>query len=256
MTGCTRTSSAGRCRLIRRAGGDGVRQRCWRSSQHSSSASLPPSLSSSLFFIYRAAVLIRRAHSHRQRLPPAQKHYASLPAHYTSQRWTSLDAFLLSRCTELQHALDMPRDRLLSTLALVRAGVTYGGRRWGVEEALLEEGMGGGADGEDVARLNEEAAGRLMRDVYELSGTLTKGVSSTVLPSLALNLPTSALTRGGMDRLCGGRVPDVRGHARGGQRRAGPRRGRLDRGRPRAQRAALRALPLLSVLDHEARTKR
>lgn len=115
-----------------------------------------------------------RPHSHRQHLAAAQKHYSALPVHYTDSRWTSIDAFLLSRCTELQHALDMPRDRLLSTLALVRAGVTYGGRTWGLE-ALVEEGA-------DVESQNEECARRLMRDVYELSATLTKGAFSLPRP--------------------------------------------------------------------------
>ncbi|KPV71634.1 uncharacterized protein RHOBADRAFT_56475 [Rhodotorula graminis WP1] len=130
---------------------------------------------------------------HRQHLAAAQKHYSALPVHYTDSRWTSIDAFLLSRCTELQHALDMPRDRLLSTLALVRAGVTYGGRTWGLE-ALVEEGA-------EVHSQNEECARRLMRDVYDLSATLTKDFAAVAFPTFEITLKEDS----------GARAPDEDG---------------------------------------------
>ncbi|GAA5906420.1 hypothetical protein JCM8208_004655 [Rhodotorula glutinis] len=130
---------------------------------------------------------------HRQHLAAAHKHYSALPVYYTDSRWTSIDAFLLSRCTELQHALDMPRDRLLSTLALVRAGVTYGGKTWGLE-ALVEEGA-------EVESQNEVCARRLMRDVYDLSATLTKDFAAVAFPTFEISLKEDS----------GARAPDEDG---------------------------------------------
>ncbi|BGP50119.1 hypothetical protein JCM10450v2_006030 [Rhodotorula kratochvilovae] len=130
---------------------------------------------------------------HRARLPSAQKLFASLPAHYTDLRWSALDAFLLSRCTDLQSALDMPRDRLLSTLALVRAGVEVGGRRWGLE-ALMEDEV-------DAREQNEELAKRLMKDVYELSGALTKDFAAVAFPTFEITLKEDS----------GARAPDEDG---------------------------------------------
>ncbi|GAA5999266.1 transport protein particle complex II subunit TRS130 [Rhodotorula paludigena] len=119
---------------------------------------------------------------HRERLVNAQKLFSQLPAHYTDLRWTALDAYLLSRCTDLQAALDMPRDQLLSTLALVRAGVEYGSPRWSLD-ALLD-----GDDGADLAAQNEKLAKRLMDDVYRLSATLTKDFAAVAFPTFSITL--------------------------------------------------------------------
>lgn len=147
--------------------------------------------------------------SHRERLVNAQKLFSQLPAHYTDLRWTALDAYLLSRCTDLQAALDMPRDQLLSTLALVRAGVEYGSRRWSLD-ALLD-----GDDGADLAAQNEKLAKRLMDDVYRLSATLTKGAWLSRFRTRVSTFPDSRVRR-----LCRRRVSDVLDYAQGGLWRA------------------------------------
>lgn len=61
----------------------------------------------------------------------------------------------------------MPRDRLLSTLALVRSGVIVGSKEWALEPVLDQV--------VDWKRQNTELAKKLMDDVYRLSGTLSKG---------------------------------------------------------------------------------
>lgn len=57
----------------------------------------------------------------------------------------------------------MPKERLLSTLALVRAGIEFGDNVWHLEQD----------EGEDGAK---DLAAKLMKDVYELSGGLNKGM--------------------------------------------------------------------------------
>lgn len=71
--------------------------------------------------------------SHRERKPSAQKLYAQLPAHYVDHRWVKIESALLAQCTHLQGTLDMPKERLLSTLALVRAGVEYRSKVWALD---------------------------------------------------------------------------------------------------------------------------
>lgn len=109
--------------------------------------------------------------SHRSRPVAAQKLFSQLPAHYVDLRWTALESHLLSQCTSLQSTLDMPKERLLSTLALIRSGIEIGAREWSLR-ALRED-----EDHEDDN--DAELATSLMRDVYELSSTLSKGEPSS-----------------------------------------------------------------------------
>ena len=60
----------------------------------------------------------------------------------------------------------MSKERLLSTLALVRSGIEFGAKEWNLR-ALTEDGDGS----EKVVEL----AASLMKDVHELSAELTKG---------------------------------------------------------------------------------
>ena len=66
----------------------------------------------------------------------------------------------------------MTKERLLSTLALVRAGVEHGSKRW----TLDPPDFGTGKD-EDETDRRTGLAKQLMADVYDLSGKLTKGQS-------------------------------------------------------------------------------
>ncbi|BGP18137.1 hypothetical protein JCM10213v2_006192 [Rhodosporidiobolus nylandii] len=116
---------------------------------------------------------------HRQRPSVAQKLYSQLPAHYTDARWSLIESHLLNRCAQVQGELDLPKDRLLSTLALIRTGMTSQPPRWGLE-AVADEGTGSGDGKARMAAL----AKKLMDDVYTLSATLSKdedGVNATVL---------------------------------------------------------------------------
>lgn len=63
----------------------------------------------------------------------------------------------------------MPKEKLLSTLALVRAGVEYGSKVWTVETA--EHAEIHLSEQERMADL----AQKLMDDVYTLSSMLNKG---------------------------------------------------------------------------------
>lgn len=111
--------------------------------------------------------------SHRHRYASAQKLYSNLPAHYVDHRWVTIESSLLTQCTRLQGQLDMAKERLLSTLALIRAGVEHGSKAW----ALDLPDSGTGASGDDGER-RTALAKQLMGDVYDLSGKLTKGPSS------------------------------------------------------------------------------
>lgn len=112
----------------------------------------------------------------RQRSAAAQRLLSQLSGQYTEQRWSGIEAYLHSRSAELQASLDMPRDQLLSTLALVRAGVPAGAEAWALDELLQ--------DPTDRATQNAELAKNLMQDVHRLSGALTKGGFSSSAVSL------------------------------------------------------------------------
>lgn len=111
----------------------------------------------------------------RNRPLSSQKLYSHLPAHYVDQRWIKIESSLLSQCTRLQSNLDMPKERLLSTLALVRAGIEFGDNVWHLEQD----------EGEDGAK---DLAAKLMKDVYELSGGLNKDFAAIGFPTFSMRL--------------------------------------------------------------------
>lgn len=71
----------------------------------------------------------------------------------------------MSECITLQQTLDMSKERLLSTLALVRTGVEFGGKTWGLD---LNRGK---------ETVRSSLADKLMKEIYDLSALLTKGSS-------------------------------------------------------------------------------
>lgn len=80
-----------------------------------------------------------------------------------------IESALLSQCTRLQGTLEMSRERLLSTLALIRAGVEFNSKTWSLD--AVEEPSELHSKEDDSATL----ARRLMDDVYSLSSALSKG---------------------------------------------------------------------------------
>ncbi|GAA6060213.1 hypothetical protein JCM10212_002292 [Sporobolomyces blumeae] len=116
---------------------------------------------------------------HRSRPAAAQKLFSQLPAHYVDLRWVQLESYLLSQCTSLQSTLDMPKERLLSTLALVRSGVEFGAKEWTMP-SLHEDGDGKEKDA--------ELAKKLMEDVHELSTTLSKDFAAISFPTFSVRL--------------------------------------------------------------------
>lgn len=108
------------------------------------------------------------ASSHRQRHTAAQNLFSQLPAHYVDLRWVKIEAALLQHCTELQGRLGMPRDRLLSTLALLRAGMELNSPKWDLSILQDESKL---ASEEGATSL----ADALVSDVKLLSQSLTKG---------------------------------------------------------------------------------
>ncbi|GAA5860671.1 hypothetical protein JCM3774_006246 [Rhodotorula dairenensis] len=123
----------------------------------------------------------------RQRSAAAQKLLSQLSSQYTEQRWSSIEAYLHSRSAELQASLDMPRDQLLSTLALVRAGVPAGAKSWALNEVVENPA--------DRAAQSAELAKRLMADVHRLSGALTKDFAAVAFPTFSVSLKAGSGSR-------------------------------------------------------------
>ncbi|GAA5902878.1 transport protein particle complex II subunit TRS130 [Sporobolomyces salmoneus] len=119
---------------------------------------------------------------HRSRPAAAQKLFSQLPAHYVDLRWTSLESHLLSQCTSLQSQLDMSKERLLSTLALIRSGIEFGAKEWSLR-ALRED-----EDHEDEENKDGHLATTLMKDIYDLSSTLTKDFAAVAVPTFSIRL--------------------------------------------------------------------
>ncbi|KAL8287387.1 hypothetical protein RQP46_003839 [Phenoliferia psychrophenolica] len=122
---------------------------------------------------------------HRGRFPSAQKLYAQLPAHYVDHRWVKIESTLLAQCTRLQGELGMPKERLLSTLALVRAGVEYTSKIW-----TLEIDYEASVALEPKERM-AELASKLMDDVYDLSKMLTKDFAAVAFPTFSMSLASN-----------------------------------------------------------------
>ncbi|ORY76938.1 trafficking protein particle complex subunit 10 [Leucosporidium creatinivorum] len=119
---------------------------------------------------------------HRDRQASAQKLYSHLPAHYVDLRWVKIESSLLTQCTRLQGTLDMSRERLLSTLALIRAGVEFGSKSWSLD--AVEDPSVHRSRGEDMTTL----AKKLMDDVYSLSSTLSKDFAAIAFPTFSMRL--------------------------------------------------------------------
>ncbi|GAA5881145.1 hypothetical protein JCM16303_004817 [Sporobolomyces ruberrimus] len=117
---------------------------------------------------------------HRSRPAAAQKLFSQLPAHYVDLRWTSLESHLLAQCTSLQAQLELSKERLLSTLALIRSGIEFGAKEWSLR-ALRE-------DDDDDEGKDAELAKSLMKDVYDLSGTLSKDFAAVAFPTFSIRL--------------------------------------------------------------------
>ncbi|KAK4048148.1 hypothetical protein OIO90_005912 [Microbotryomycetes sp. JL221] len=96
-----------------------------------------------------------------------------LPAHYVDLRWVQIEAILLQQSTSLQKRLGLPREQLLSTLALVRAGMELNSPSWSL--GILRSQ----SDGTEA-----NTASELMRDVHSLSQSLSKGAFLRLLWSM------------------------------------------------------------------------
>lgn len=151
------TSGRKRCAIKLHAGLAGLEQ------------SVPPQWICSLSRHPLSLLPVGLCTSHRSRPAAAQKLFSQLPAHYVDLRWTSLESHLLAQCTSLQAQLELSKERLLSTLALIRSGIEFGAKEWSLR-ALRE-------DDDDDEGKDAELAKSLMKDVYDLSGTLSKGLS-------------------------------------------------------------------------------
>ncbi|KAM0751302.1 hypothetical protein T439DRAFT_325449 [Meredithblackwellia eburnea MCA 4105] len=124
---------------------------------------------------------------HRKHYSSAQKLYAPLPAHYVDTRWVKIESSLVARCSRLQESLDMPRDRLLSTLSLIRAGVEFESKDWNLD---IPPSTVPAADLSKGERMKELAA-ELMQTVYKLSGLLSKDFAAIAFPIFSMKLASN-----------------------------------------------------------------
>lgn len=92
----------------------------------------------------------------------------------------------------------MSKERLLSTLALIRSGIEIGAKEWNLR-ALRE-------DDDEEERQDSELASSLMEDVYDLSSSLSKGTLSSPLLS---NSVTEKFTNLFRYRFCCCRFSDI-----------------------------------------------
>ncbi|GAA5838645.1 hypothetical protein JCM11251_003252 [Rhodosporidiobolus azoricus] len=141
-------------------------------------------------FALRLHAYLAALDQHRHQLETAQKLYSQLPAHYSDGRWSLIESYLLKRCTSLQSRLDMPKDRLLSTLALVQAGMARGSQEGWNLAAVTDEMCTGDADTRSSA-----LAAELMDDVYRLSAGLSKDFAAVAFPSFSVHLQEGSGSR-------------------------------------------------------------
>lgn len=123
----------------------------------------------------------------QSRQESAHRLYSHLPAHYVDEKWTTIESSLLDRCASLQKELGLSREWLLSTLALVRSGVTYEPGKWSQEVMLRPSTL----SGPEKADLTDQSAlaNKLMQDIKEQSLKLEKDFAAIGFPifSIALN---------------------------------------------------------------------
>ncbi|GAA95066.1 hypothetical protein E5Q_01721 [Mixia osmundae IAM 14324] len=129
---------------------------------------------SSLRLHVSLALLERR----RDKAASAQRLLSHLPRHYLEGRWTGIECALLADCALLQGELGMAKDKLLSTLALVRAGMNFGIRKWSPQVVLPD-------------RSDQPApalAAALMSDIYSLASTLEKDFAAINFPTFRVSI--------------------------------------------------------------------
>lgn len=112
--------------------------------------------------------LTDRAYRARDRAKQAERQFARLSPRYVELRWSKLEALQLAHCVALQEQLNLDKERLLSSLALLRAGTTLIARQWSLS-CLSDEVIG-------QAHCQPTIASGLMNTVKTISSTLTKGV--------------------------------------------------------------------------------
>ncbi|KAG0147867.1 hypothetical protein CROQUDRAFT_42270 [Cronartium quercuum f. sp. fusiforme G11] len=111
----------------------------------------------------------------RARDQQAQRLFAHLPAHYVDDKWTIIESSLLDRCATLQSRLGMGKEWLLSTLALVRSGVTSQPGRWS-QDVMLRDGQ------MDTIAL----ATRLIKNIKEQASKLEKDFAAISFPTFVV----------------------------------------------------------------------
>ena len=117
------------------------------------------------FALYRA----------RNRTSTSEELYTKLHSAYSQHRWTSIESQLLLQCMNLQRKLQKPRERLLSTLALLRAGLVVGSLKWT---------LGNDVHGQD----DEKIARDMMAEAKELSKDLEKDFAVFAFPLFVMTL--------------------------------------------------------------------
>ncbi|MBW0466295.1 hypothetical protein O181_006010 [Austropuccinia psidii MF-1] len=120
----------------------------------------------------------------QQRQEPAHRLYSHLPAHYVDDRWTAIESSLLSQCASLQKSLGMSKEWLLSSLALVRSGVTYETGKWS-QDVMLRTSQ----SGDNGAMTNQtELAKTLMQDIKDQAYKLEKEFAAIGYPTFSIKL--------------------------------------------------------------------
>ncbi|PLW47485.1 hypothetical protein PCASD_04423 [Puccinia coronata f. sp. avenae] len=124
----------------------------------------------------------------KARQESAHRLYSHLPAHYVDDKWTTIESSLLDRCASLQKELGLSREWLLSTLALVRSGVTYEPGKWSQDVMLRSPPPAPQPQLVDIVDQTALAT-KLMQDIKEQSLKLEKDFAAIGFPifSIALN---------------------------------------------------------------------
>ncbi|KAA1105676.1 hypothetical protein PGT21_015276 [Puccinia graminis f. sp. tritici] len=119
----------------------------------------------------------------------AHRLYSHLPAHYVDDKWTTIESSLLDRCASLQKELGLSREWLLSTLALVRSGVTYEPGKWS-QDVMLRSATASQLDNADPVD-QSALASKLMQDIREQSLKLEKDFAAIGFPIFSITLNSS-----------------------------------------------------------------
>ncbi|KNE90274.1 hypothetical protein PSTG_16267 [Puccinia striiformis f. sp. tritici PST-78] len=130
----------------------------------------------------------------QSRLESAHRLYSHLPAHYVDDKWTTIESSLLDKCASLQKNLGLSREWLLSTLALVRSGVTYEAGKWS-QDVMIKSPLTS-SDDDDVNQLElpkdqSTLAIKLMNDIKDQSLKLEKDFAAIGFPIFSITLSSS-----------------------------------------------------------------